>query len=390
MLSEVYDIECLCNIFTYTGYCRQNKEYYQFVIHSSRNDLEDFVKHLYRDKLIMIGYNNEGYDYPIIHHILNHYNEYKFLTGLELAQRIYQKSQEVIDMDFSAVANWNKKIKQIDLFKIFHYDNLAKATSLKSLEISMNLLSVEDMPFDHTHWIDEKEIYDILSYNKNDVFATNEFLNVALGNSEHPFYRGKNKIELRQKIFTKYKLPCLNWNDIKLGTELILKLYCEKFNKDPKIIRKLGTPRPLIIVKDCLPKWMNFKHPEFDKLISFFKESKILNGNTKGVLNFSLVFHGIKIYYGAGGAHACVKPGVYRNDDKWMILDLDIDSLYPSLAITQNLYPEHLGPEFIDNYDKEIVSVRLGEKKKPKKERDFVIVEGFKLAANGTNLTIFN
>ena len=129
---------------------------------------------------------------------------------------------------------------------------------------------------------------------------------------------------------------------------------------------------------------MNFKHSEFDKLISFFKESKILNGNTKGVLTFSLIFHGIKIDYGAGGAHACIKPGVYKSNDKWMILDLDIDSLYPSLAITQNLYPEHLGPEFIDIYDKEIVSVRLGEKKKPKKERDFVIVEGIKLAANGS------
>lgn len=64
--------------------------------------------------------------------------------------------------------------------------------------------------------------------------------------------------------------------------------------------------------------------------------------------------------------------------------------MYPSLAITQNLYPKHLGSEFIDIYDKEIVSVRLKEKKKPKKERDFVIVEGFKLAANGTNLTFFN
>ena len=58
--------------------------------------------------------------------------------------------------------------------------------------------------------------------------------------------------------------------------------------------------------------------------------------------------------------------------------------MYPSLAITQNLYPKHLGSEFIDIYDKEIVSVRLKEKKKPKKERDFVIVEGFKLASNGS------
>lgn len=54
------------------------------------------------------------------------------------------------------------------------------------------------------------------------------------------------------------------------------------------------------------------------------------------------------------------------------------------LAITQGLYPQHLGPEFIDIYWGEIVSKRLEEKKKPKSERDFVIVEGFKLAANGS------
>lgn len=32
-------------------------------------------------------------------------------------------------MEFSAIAEWNTKIRQIDLMKIFHYDNLAKLTS---------------------------------------------------------------------------------------------------------------------------------------------------------------------------------------------------------------------------------------------------------------------
>lgn len=58
--------------------------------------------------------------------------------------------------------------------------------------------------------------------------------------------------------------------------------------------------------------------------------------------------------------------------------------MYPNLAITQRLYPEHLGEQFIDIYDGEIVSVRMKEKKKPKKEREFIILEGFKLAANGS------
>ena len=58
--------------------------------------------------------------------------------------------------------------------------------------------------------------------------------------------------------------------------------------------------------------------------------------------------------------------------------------MYPNLAISQGIYIEHLGPEFLDVYANDIVNVRMAEKKKPKKERDFVIMEGFKLAANGS------
>jgi effector-binding domain-containing protein len=70
MISEVYDIETLVNLFTYTGYCRQTKTYHQFIIHKLRNDYEQLIQHLKRDKLIMIGYNNESFDYVVIHHMI--------------------------------------------------------------------------------------------------------------------------------------------------------------------------------------------------------------------------------------------------------------------------------------------------------------------------------
>lgn len=60
MINEVYDIECLANLFTYTGFCRHTKTYHQFVIHESRNDYELLIKHLFREKIVMTGYNNEG------------------------------------------------------------------------------------------------------------------------------------------------------------------------------------------------------------------------------------------------------------------------------------------------------------------------------------------
>lgn len=384
MISEVYDIEVLSNLFTYTGYCRQTKTFHQFVIHSSRNDYEEFIKHILRGDLIMIGYNNDSYDYPVIHHMINHYDAYKTLSGYELSQRIYAKSQEIINMEFSAVADWNKHIKQIDLFKIWHFDNAAKSTSLKNLEVAMNLPLVEDMPFSHTHWVTEEEIPLILDYNKNDVVATNEFLNITQGQTELPLYKGKNKIQLRYAIAHKFKLNGMNFNDIKLGTELILKLYCERFKKNMSSVRKMKTLRPIIHLKDCLPEWIEFKTDKFKGLVDKFSNTYIYDGETKGKVDYSLIYKGIKIFYGTGGAHACINPGVYDSDEEYGIYDVDIDSLYPSLAITQGLYPEHLGPEWINIYNGEIVSVRVAEKHKPKAERDFVIVEGFKLAANGS------
>lgn len=384
MLSEVYDIETLVNLFTYTGYCRQTKTYHQFVIHKLRNDYEALIQHLKRDKLIMIGYNSENFDYPVIHHMINHYEEYKYLNGYELSQRIYEKAQELINNQFNTVADYNKHIQQIDLFKIWHYDNAAKSCSLKALEIAMNLPLVEDMPFDHNYWITTKEeIDEVLSYNKNDVYATNAFLDITLGNTENPLYKGKNKIELRQKIQKKYGINGINYNDIKLGTELILQLYSKKFNIPIKEIRQLRTYRNNISLKDCLPKWTDFENKEFHNLVNKFKETSIIDGQLKGALDYSVIFNGIKLDYGVGGCHACIKPGVYKSDQEHIILDIDADSLYPNLAINQGLYPEHLGPGFLDIYNGEIVSVRMKEKHKPKKERDFVIVEGFKLAANG-------
>lgn len=385
MISEVYDLEVLRNLFTYTGYCRQTKKYYQFVIWRGQNDLVELIEHLYRDKLIMIGYNNDNYDYPLLHHILNHYDEYKHLTGEEIAERLYKKSQQLISSDFNTVADWNKKILQIDVFKIFHYDNKAKATSLKALEIALNLPLVEDMPYDHTHWItNQSEVDEVLGYNKNDVFATNEFFEIALGNTDLPYYKGENKIELRQIVAKKYGFNCLNFNDIKLGTELILKLYCKKTGLPEKQVRKMRTYRDVINLGDCLPEWTSFKSKEFNSLVNKFKTINIYNGVTKKVFEYSLIYNGIKIDYGTGGAHACIKPGVYNSDDTYVILDLDIDSMYPNLAIQQGLYIEHLGPNFISVYDGDIVSVRMKEKQKPKKERDNLIMKGFKLAANGS------
>lgn len=55
MILEVYDLECLANVFTYTGYNPSTNEWYQFVICPWRNDYINLYNHLHRDKIVQIG-----------------------------------------------------------------------------------------------------------------------------------------------------------------------------------------------------------------------------------------------------------------------------------------------------------------------------------------------
>ena len=381
MIIEVYDIETLSNLFTYTGFDAKQKEWYQFVICEWRNDTNLLYNHLFRDKICQVGFNNEGFDYPVLHHFINHYDEYKTMSGQEIAQDLYNKSQDIINQEFSVIADKNKYIRQIDLFKIWHYNNKARATSLKDLEVAMNMKNVEEMPIHHTHWCREGDEELILKYNLNDVEATYNFLLTTLGKTEYSLYKEKNKIELRQKLNKKFNINCINMPDVRIGEYLMLQLYSRAIGANPYDIKQLRTPRSSIKLGDCIPKWCNIQSKEFNKFLNSIKNTTIKG--EKGEFSISILFHGISFDFGTGGAHGCIKSGVYKSNEDLIIYDLDVSSLYPSVARSLRLYPEHLGPEFMNLYEK-FIDDRVNEKHKPKDQRDNVLIEGYKLLLNGT------
>ena len=380
MILEIYDIECLCNLFTYTGYDPKKDKYYQFVICGWRNDYQALVNHLKRDTLIQVGFNNEAFDYPVIHHILNHQEEYWNKPGQELAQLIYKKAQETIDEEFSTIADKNKFIRQIDLFKIWHYNNQARKTSLKDLEVCMRMENVEEMPFHHTHWCSKGDEIQVLHYNKNDVLATYKFWLTTLGKTEYSLYKGKDKIKLRQDISKKFKVNVMNLGDVPMGYELILQLYSRAIHESPYVVKKWRTPRPEIKLRDCIPSWCNIKSKEFNKFLDMIKSTTIRG--EKGEFSYSVIFHGAKFDFGIGGAHSSTK-GVFISDEEYIIADYDVGSLYPSIAKSLGLYPAHLGKIFLNQYVG-FIDERLAEKGKSKKERDNTLIEGYKLILNGT------
>lgn len=379
---EVYDIETLSNLFTYTGYNCNTKTWSQFVISNWRNDLQDLILHLKKPNIIQVGFNNENFDYPVIHHILNH-PEYTYKSGQEVAQAIYEKSQEVINNEFNTITDKNKFIPQIDLFKIWHYDNKTRLTSLKDLEICMRMECVEEMPIHHTTWCKKGDEDCVLEYNKNDVQATYQFFLTTLGRTDYSIYKGKDKMQLRTDLQKKFGINCLNLPDVRMGEQLMLNLYSRAVNKNPFDVKKLRTIRSEIKLIDCIPFWCDIKSNSFNKFLDLIKSTTIPVPIPKDSFSFSVIDHEYKWDFGLGGSHGCIRPGVYNSDDNHVILDLDVSSLYPSIARSLQIYPHHLGPEFMQLYE-QFIDKRIQEKHKPKAERDNVLIEGYKLILNGT------
>lgn len=380
MILEVYDLESLSNLFTYTGYRPKTDTWYQYVICQWRNDAKLLYEHLTEEKFAQCGFNNLAYDYPLLHHFLRHWKEeYEYHTGQEIAQALYTKSQYLIEELFTEVKK--PLIPQIDLYKIWHYNNKARTQNLKGLEIQMRMENVEEMPIYHLHWCHEGDEETILEYNKWDVYATYKFLLVTLGKTDYPLYKGENKLQLRNDLNKKFHVNVTNMGDVPMGEELMLQLYCRETGQNPYYLKKSGgTPRSMINLKDCIPKWCNLETKEFNNFLNQIKNTFIKG--EKGEFQFSVIYHQYKFDFGLGGSHGSIKPGVYESDDDWIIVDYDVASLYPSIAKSLQLYPEHLGIPFLHQYVG-FIDTRLNEKSKPKNDRDNVLIKGYKLIVNG-------
>jgi len=369
----VYDIETLKSCFTYSAINVDTEEKVKFVIHKERNDIEGFKAHLRRKCKGMIGFNNIGFDYPVIHYILTMPGIYGKKGRLIIIDNIYNKAQDIIkwqnhNVGFNPNVIKDKDIiiPQLDLFKLWHFNNKARMTSLKSLEIAMGFPNVMDMPIEHDYEnITLRQVDEILEYNMNDVLATFAFYKLSI-----------DKINLRKGLFSKYGLKCINYPDSKIGEELVLKLYCEATDTNPWDIKKLRSERPVIALKDCIFDYIMFTTNEFKELLITLKNKVVTE--IKGAIEESVVYKGFKYDYGLGGIHGCIKPGIYEADNDYLIIDADVASLYPSIAIVNSLYPEHLGEEFCEVYENGIVKPRLAAKK----AGEMIMADGFKLSAN--------
>jgi len=376
----VMDLETMANLFVGVFQDYITKETHIFKIHSSLyNDIEELLKFLDRNVNLNekhISFNGISFDSQIIEFIIKNRSQLTRMDQEELVEVIYSVAQETIEIsnarEFSKYPEWKLSIPQLDVFKINHWDNRAKRTSLKWAQFSMDWENLQDMPIHHADKVyTEEEIEMITQYCINDVESTKKILHLS-----------KPLIAVRSNIKENYGLNCHNFSNTKLGSKLLLQLYCDATENNPRDIKDLRTYRQGIKISDILFDYIKFETAPFQNFLNKLKNKTIYN--TKSDFKYKLRFQGSEFHYGAGGIHQCIEPGAFLADENIIIKDLDVASLYPSIACMNDMYPAHLGPEFFQVYKNGIVDVRLAEKKKPKAERDISIIEGFKEAANAS------
>ena len=374
----VMDYETLKNCFVAVFIHYKTDETKVFVVHKLRNDLPElleFYKENVENKERHISFNGLAFDSQITEAIIRS-KDILDQTPDAVARAIYKVAQDTIQRsnrrEFARYAPWLLSIPQLDIFKMNHWDNPAKRSSLKWLQYAMDWHTVQEMPIDHTYEVQTMEELDtIISYCKNDVLSTKQLMNLS-----------KPLIDVRKNIKKKYGLDCYNFSNTKMGSELLLKLYCKATGQEKRDVKEYRTYREQIPIKDILFPYVQFQSIE---LIGFYtKLQTVIIKNTKKDFKHVLNYEGYEFHYGAGGIHQCIEKGIYKVDDRFIIKDADVASQYPSVACENQMYPAHLGPAFFKVYKEDIVDVRLAEKRKAPEDKDMAIIEGFKEAANAS------
>jgi len=362
----VYDLETLMNCFIGVFESYTTNDRYIFVIHSTRNDLSqllNFLSHLKKNKCWLFGYNNLGFDSQIIEYILKNKSRLLASTADEVARDIYEYSQEVIKKsntgDYADYPEWKLTIPQLDIFKLNHWDNDAKRSSLKWIQYSMDWYNVEEMPHPHYKPVSSSvDMVSIIKYCINDVASTKAIFTM-------PDMR--EQIKLRATLSKEYGLKLHSASEPRISKEMFIHFLSKKLGVDRKELKDLRTRRDRVSIKSLILPYVKFETPEFCNMLAWFKklDVKILEGKMEGPKH-SMKYKGVYTDYGLGGLHGCATPGIYESSDTHVIVTADVASFYPNLAIRNRWSPEHIPKEpFCDLYEWFYKARKKYDKKNP-------------------------
>ena len=443
----IYDIETYKDLFSFSVVRADGEFKSTFQCSKFKNEIDRIyscLNYLNNNNYYLVGFNSNQFDYPVLHEILKKCDRLP-KSGSSIANKVFDLAQKQIESfrgeGFGNTIKYEDQyVKQIDLFKVHHFDNRAKMTSLKMIEFNLRMSNLKDLPYEIESTLTEEMIAEILQYNEHDVEATRLF-----------FIESMSQVQFRLDLTEKYGKSFLNHNDGKIGKDYFQmelenrKVKLREFKNGREVVKQ--TKRDKIVIGDCLFDYYNFTRPECNAIKDWFSKQVITE--TKGVFSnieehllfgvakyaeltvkrkkfkgkpsnielsvfkeehplgwieeeelkateyafdsegnhimeypldednspdltkkmkkkripkksywgcwkvaetLNILLDGLRVDFGVGGIHASLSEKVVKQTKKYIIRDADVSSMYPNIAISNNIYPEHLGEGFCEIY----------------------------------------
>lgn len=300
MIVYSYDVETFKYDWTFVA-----KEYKKDNYIKIHNDMVALKEFLDSDPLL-IGFNNKFYDNHILRAILADYDN----------QTIKEISDYIVTTDNFA---WNHYlIKQAPYLRLKSTDlmsDMQLGNSLKSIAGHLGLNIVESsVPFDIDRPLTESELEETFKYNTNDVDITEKLAEIR-----STYLNTKVKLGKRVGLSMDRSLYLTNAS---LAAEY-LKAEKKTFT-DARDIFYAPT-----INWSYIPK----------EVKAFFEQSKDKSIPAKVLWKkkLDIKIAQMKVRFAWGGVHGAIKRYVEHSDHKRIIVNFDVESLYPSLKIVYNL-----------------------------------------------------
>lgn len=312
----VYDVEIFPNVFHCIVKNTESKKYHYFEVSTRKNNIKDLIEFFSntRDKIIC-GYNNIHYDNPIINFILD-YKDTCINTNYErVCRNLFNLSNIIIlSKDNDGFNKWKKwkyanNFETLDLLTLMF--SQALRVGLKEMQITMRYNNVKEFTGKFNQMLDEKDIEEMIYYNKNDVDST-----------EYLLYLQKDAIDLRLGIEKEFGVNVLSMDGMSIGTEILKVKYLEKSGKTWNDIKNLRSPCDIIDLNEVIFPFIEYKTPVLQELLFEMKQQKVSPGR-KGFEKHFLLGN-LEVNVGVGGIHTKNEPEKIIPNNNERLLDSDV------------------------------------------------------------------
>lgn len=348
----IFDIESYWNYFLIGCKCLETGKYVYFEDSPGESINLDKLSWLVWN-FRFIGFNSISYDAPMLFLCLRGYKAERLKECSNILIPPYEgKKPPRVDIKEKFNLYIPQSFNHIDLFNVAPLDG-----SLKKYAARLHAQRLQDLPFPP----DATLTYDEAQHTKNyclgsDIVAT-----------ELMFRELAEQFKLRYDLTEKYAIDLRSKSDAQIAEAVIRSEVKRKTGRDIKR-QQIGAGTqfqykpPAFLSFDDVGMQTGFQRIK-DMFFEITDEGKLSMPETLKSMELRI---GKTVYkLGKGGLHSKEKCASYKAENGMMLIDIDVESFYPRLILNSGLYPEAIGPVFLEIFN-EIVERRLTAKSNAK------------------------